>query len=306
MRPQEGAMDINKGIRAIIRSRLSFMLLFSLPLILASLFYIQQKIDIKRGRFQQVERFMFLPKGEYLKAAALGYDHLAADIIWLRAIQVIGEKRISAEGYNWIYHALDVITTLDPKFHYAYQVGGVVLATLGKKIDLSNALLEKGLKENPDVWQIPFYLGFNHFFYMDDYKKAAEFMTITSRLPGRPFYIPQLAATLYVEQGNPEVALEFLERAYKETEDERIKKEIENKTREVIVERDILFLESGVKRYIGTYKKDPETLDDLVKGGIINIIPKEPFGGYYYIVKETMEVKSSVKKERIRLHNAGK
>ncbi|MBI5745630.1 MAG: hypothetical protein HZA13_01340 [Nitrospirae bacterium] len=249
---------------------------------------------------------MFLPKGEYLRTAALGYDQLVADIIWLQAIQVIGDKRISEEGYNWIYHALDVITTLDPKFDYAYQVGGVILSALGKKIDLSNALLEKGLKENPDVWQIPFYLGFNHFFYMDDYKKAAEYMTIVSRLPGRPFYIPQLAATLYVEQGNPEVALEFLERAYKETEDERIKKEIENKTREVIVERDILFLESGVKRYIGTYKKDPETLDDLVKGGIINIIPKEPFGGYYYIVKETMEVKSSVKKERIRLHSAGK
>ncbi len=282
------------------------MLLFSLPLILASLFYIQQKIDIKRGRFQQVEKFMFLPKGEYLKAAVLGYDQLAADIIWLQAIQVIGEKRISAEGYNWIYHALDVVTTLDPKFDYAYQVGGIVLSTLGNKIDLSNAILEKGLKENPDVWQIPFYLGFNHFFYMDDYKKAADYMTIASGLPGRPFYIPQLAATLYVEEGSPEVALEFLERAYKETEDERIKKEIENKTREVMVARDIIFLEGGVKRYIEVYKKNPESLEDLVTGKIIDMIPKEPFGGYYYIDKENDEIKSSMKKERMRLHGKPK
>ena len=278
------------------------MLFFSLPLILASLLYIQQKIDIRRERFQHVERFMFLPKGEYLKTAALGYDQLVADIVWLQAIQVIGDKRISEEGYKWIYHAVDVVTTLNPKFDYAYQVGGVVLSALGNKIDMSNALLEKGLKENPNVWQIPFYLGFNHFFYMDDYKKAADYMTIASRLPGRPFYIPQLAATLHVEQGNPEVALEFLERAYKETEDERIKKEIENKTREVMVARDIIFLEGGVKRYIEIYKKNPESLEDLVTGKIIDMIPKEPFGGFYYTDKETNEIKSSIKGQRIKLH----
>lgn len=279
------------------------MLFFS-PLILASLLYIQQKIDIRRDNFQQIERFMFLPKGEYLKTAVLGYDQLAADIVWLQAIQVIGDKRISEEGYSWIYHALDVVTTLDPKFHYAYEVGGVILSTLGKKIDLSNTLLEKGLKENPNVWQIPFYLGFNHFFYMDDYKKAAEYMTIASRLPGRPSYIPQLAATLHVEQGNPEVALEFLERAYKETEDERIKKEIENKTREVMVARDIIFLEGGIKRYVEIYKKNPESLEDLVTGKIIDMIPKEPFGGFYYIDKETNEIKSSIKGQRIKLHKS--
>ncbi|MEK7279179.1 MAG: tetratricopeptide repeat protein, partial [Nitrospirota bacterium] len=73
---------------------------------------------------------MFLPKGEYLKPAALGYDQLVADIVWLQAIQVIGDKRISEEGYNWIYHALDVVTTLNPKMDYAYQVGGIVLSAL--------------------------------------------------------------------------------------------------------------------------------------------------------------------------------
>ena len=280
------------------------MLFFSLPLILAFIFYVQQEIDLKRDENRQVERFMFLPKGEYLKTAALGYNHLVADVIWLRTIQVIGDKRISEEGYNWIYHALDVVTTLDPKFDYAYQAGGIVLSALGKKIELSNSILEKGLKENPDVWQIPFYLGFNHFFYMDDYKTAADYMTIASRLPGRPFYVPQLAATLYVEQGNPEVALEFLERAYKETEDERIRKEIENKTKEVMVERDIIFLEGGVKRYIEIYRKDPESLEDLVTGKIIDMIPKEPFGGFYYTDKETNEIKSSIKGQRIKLHKS--
>jgi tetratricopeptide (TPR) repeat protein len=286
------------------RPKESLILFLILPIIATSITFVQNEIDLKSDENKKIERFMFLPKGEYLKTAAIGYDQLVADVIWLRAIQVVGEKRISEEGYDWIYHALDVVTTLDPKFHYAYQVGGVILSTLGNKIDLSNAILEKGLRENPDVWQIPFYLGFNHFFHLDDYKKAAEYMTIASELPGRPFYVPGLAATLYIEEGDPEVALEFLERAYKETEDERIKKEIENKTREVIVARDIIFLEGGVKRYIEIYKKNPESLEDLVTGKIIDMIPKEPFGGFYYTDKETNEIKSSIKGQRIKLHKS--
>lgn len=281
------------------RSYIQFLLL---PFFMASIFYIQQGIDLKAGTAKKVERFMFLPKGEYLKIAALEYDQLVADAIWLQAIQVIGEKQISEEGYNWIYHALDVATTLDPRFDYVYQVGGIVLSALGNKIDLSNALLKKGFRENPDIWQIPFYLGFNHFFYMDEYKKAADYLAAAAKLPGHPQYVPELAATLYVKGGNPEAALEFLTKVYMETDDERIKKEIDDKAKGVIIERDILFLEGGVKRYIEIYKKAPENLADLVTGRIINIIPKEPFGGYYYIDKETKEIKSSIKKKRMQLH----
>lgn len=285
----------------------SIILIFLLLLlILAPISYIQQEIDLKRGGISQAERFMFLPKGDYLKAASLEYDQLVADAIWLQAIQVIGEKRITEEGYSWIYHALDVVTTLDPKFDYAYQVGGIILSAIGKKIDMSNTLLEKGLKENPDIWQIPFYLGFNHFFYMDKYKEAADYMAMASRLPGHPEYLPHLAARLYVQAKDPDIALEFLARMHQETKDEKVKKEIEERAKEVMIERDILFLDGGVKRYIEIYKKDPGSLEDLVAGGIINMIPKEPFGGYYYIDKETKEIKSSVKKERMRLHKSSK
>lgn len=290
----------------VIGLKRSLILPFLLPLIITSLFYLQKGIDLKKVAVSQAERFIFLPKGEYLKTASLGYDQLVADAIWLQAIQVIGEKMITEEGYDWIYHAIDLVTTLDPRFDYAYQVGGIVLSALGKKIDMSNALLEKGLRENPDIWQIPFFLGFNHFFYMDDYKRAADYMSMASKLPGHPEYLPLLATRLYVQAKDPDIALEFLARMHQETKDEKVKKKIEERAKEVMIERDILFLEGGVKRYIEIYKKDPDRLEDLVAGGIINMTPKEPFGGYYYIDKETKEIKSSVKKERMRLYKSPK
>src|SRR3990170_7095555 len=163
------------------------------PIVL-SIYMTQTYIERHKGIEQRIEKVMFLPKGEYLKPAVIGYEQLVGDIIWLRTIQVIGDKVVTPKGYDWVYHAMDVVTTLDPKFAYAYQFGGVTLSELGNRPDMSNMLLEKGLKENPEVWQIPFYLGFNNFFHLHNYEKAAKYMSIASELPGHPEYLPKLAS----------------------------------------------------------------------------------------------------------------
>ncbi|MBI5756117.1 MAG: hypothetical protein HZA12_04250 [Nitrospirae bacterium] len=278
---------------------------FVIPLMAAlafSLYIIQHQIAGYKGMEKKIEEFVILPKGEYLKPAVIGYEQLAADIIWLQAIQVIGEDTVTPKGYDWIYHALDVVTTLDPKFAYAYQLGGVTLSVLGKVPEKSNALLLKGMRENPDVWQIPFYIGFNSFFYLNDYRSAAEYMAKASKLPGHPAYLPKLAARLYVQAGDPDVALEFLLRMYKETGDEKVRAILEQRIKEVIVERDARFLEEAVRRSKDVYKAYPEKLIELVERGIITGVPREPFGGYYYFNPEDGRVYSSVVKERMRVY----
>lgn len=269
----------------------------------ALLIYLTQvQLEGYKGIDAKIEEFMFLPKGEYLKPLVLGYEQLVADVVWLRTIQVLGDKVVTPQGYDWAYHALDVVTTLDPKFAYAYQLGGVNLSALGNRPDLSNLLLEKGMRENPDVWQIPFYLGFNNFFYLNDFTSAAEYMAIASKLPGRPAYLPKLAARLYVQAGEPAVALDFLTRLYRETEDEKVRATLEQRIREVTVERDARFLENAIRRFREVYDRDPEDLGELIGKKIITEIPREPFGGYYYLNKDDGRVYSSVIKERMRLY----
>lgn len=283
----------------------NYLRYFLIVPIAVSIYTIQINIDIHKGIEQRVEEFIRLPNGEYLKPLTLGYEQLVSDIIWLSAIQVIGDKVVTSMGYDWVYHALDVVTTLDPKFSYAYQLGGITLSTLGKRPDLSNKLLEKGVKENPDVWQIPFYIGFNNFFYLANFEAAAEYMEKASKLPGHPAYLPQLAARLYVQAGNPNVALEFLSRMYKETEDEKVKLALEQRIKEVIVERDARFLENAVMRYKDLYKVYPDDLTNLVKVGIIQNIPQEPFGGYYYLNHNDGRIYSSVIKARMKVYGKG-
>lgn len=285
----------------LLRFRHYLLSLLIVPVALL-IYLVQVQVEGYKGIEAKIEEFMFLPRGEYLKPLVLGYEQLVGDIIWLRTIQILGDKMVTPEGYGWSYHALDVVTTLDPKFAYAYQLGGVHLSVLGNRPDLSNLLLEKGMKENPDVWQIPFYLGYNLFFYLNDFKSAAEYMAKASELPGHPEYLPRLASRLYVQAGNPDVALDFLTRIYKETEDENIRKTLEKRIKEIIVERDARFLEDAIRRYREVYNIDPQDLRDLIEKEIITEIPKEPFGGYYYLNKVDRKVYSSMIKERMRIY----
>ncbi|MCC7203286.1 MAG: hypothetical protein IT393_11585 [Nitrospirae bacterium] len=251
---------------------------------------------------KKIEGFAALPKGEYLKAAVIGYEQLTADIIWLQVVQVIGDDTVTPDGYEWIYHALDVVTTLDPKFDYAYQLGGITLSALGNAPEKSNALLYKGMRENPDVWQIPFYIGFNNFFYLNEYGKAAEYMARASELPGHPEYLPKLASRLYVQAGDPDVALDFLLKMYKESGDDKVRITLDRRIKEVTVERDALFLEEAIKKYKAVFKAYPERLIELVERGIIVELPAEPLGGYYYFNPEDGRVYSSVVKDRMKVY----
>ncbi len=285
----------------LIRIR-ELKLLVLIPLWVGSLFFVERHIELARKDRQAPPHIFCLFKGKYLKLASLGHEELLADLLWLRALQYIGDKEAEKRGYPHLYPLLDIITDLDPRFSHVYEAGGVVLSIWARKTEESIKLLEKGFKENPQVWRIPFYLGFNYFFYKKDYQRAACYISKASFLPGRPEYLPRLASRLYIEAKRPEVALDFLSRVYENTDSERVKEEISKRIKEVVVERDIVKLESGVALYKEKFGKGPKSLEDLVSVGILSSLPPEPFGGYYYLDHKKGIVMSSQIKERMKIY----
>jgi tetratricopeptide (TPR) repeat protein len=270
-------------------------------LLLACVGWLQGELDRRQDRtVVQIEGLAQLPKGEYLKPALLGYHHLGADILWLRLIQVIGKKRNSADEYEWMYHALDVITTLDPQYAYAYYAGGIILGDLANRPDLSNRLLEKGVKSNPEIWNIPFLLGYNYYFLLGDPAKGADYIMKAARLPDGPSYLPGLATRMAAEAGNPDTALAFLEARLTDTQDSEMREFLANRMKEVIIERDIRMLENAVEAYRTQHRALPATLTDLVVAGALPILPQEPFGGDYRLDPKTGSVSSSTHPERLR------
>jgi tetratricopeptide (TPR) repeat protein len=270
-------------------------------LLLACVGWLQGELDRRQDRMVvQIEGLAQLPKGEYLKPALLGYHHLGADFLWLRLIQVIGKKRNSADEYEWMYHALDVITTLDPQYAYAYYAGGVILGDLANRPDLSTRLLEKGVNANPEVWNIPFLLGYNYYFLLGDPDKGAEYIMKAARLPDGPSYLPGLATRMAAEAGNPDTALAFLEARLADTQDPEMREVLASRMKEVIIERDLLILERAVEAYRTQYQTLPATIADLVAAGALPDLPQEPFGGDYRLDPKTGSVSSSTHPDRLR------
>ena len=163
----------------------SVMIAVSIGLLLLAMVVVQHELDARGRTTEMAEELGFLPRGEMLKPVLLGYHHVGADLLWLRIVQVLGDSHVGSSGWEWLNHALDVITTLDPQYVYAYDAGGTVLTELANRVDWSNRLLEKGVQENPTAWRLPFGLAYNHFFYLQDYMQAADYMAQAAKLPDR-------------------------------------------------------------------------------------------------------------------------
>ena len=281
----------------------SVMIAVSIGLLLLAVVAIQHELDDARGRTTEMaEELRLLPRGEILKPALLGYHHVGADLLWLRIVQVLGESHVSSSGWEWLNHALDVITTLDPQYVYAYDAGGTVLADLANRVDWSNRLLEKGAQENPTAWRLPFLLAYNHFFHLQDYVQAAKYMAQAARLPGHPAYVPGLAARLYVEGKNPQFALSYLETLMRETHDASMREILEKRYKEVLIEWHIQVLQQALEQYTQKVGAPPSDLAALVRQGLISALPQEPFEGEYRIEKETGRITSTTHPERMRLY----
>lgn len=271
-------------------------------LLVVGLHLLQVSTDEQRAATPKLQRFMYLPQGEYLRVAVLGYEQVAADLLWIQAIQAMGERKVTEEAGHWIYRALDVITTLDPQFVRVYEAGGVALVTLVVLVEESNRILEKGAQHNPDYWALPFLLGFNYYFELRDDAKAADYIARASRLAGAPTYLAGFATRLYASAREPQVAIDFLAQMYEQTTDENVKRVLEARVREALAERDLQLLEEAIGRYRERYRRAPARLEDLVGPGLLRELPREPFGGRYVYDPQTQTVRSSEMKERLKVY----
>lgn len=240
-----------------------------------------------------------LPKGEdtayiipspILKITALEYKGLASDLMFLRSIVFFGStlerektSAVKESEWAWIYNTLNASTDLDPYFFDPYYFGQAQMTWGVNMIRETNALLEKGTSYRDWDWMLPFFIGFNHFYFLQENDKASEYLMEASKRPGASSMLASLATRLAYKGSRTENAIIFLRQILKDTTDEWLKKEYE--TRLTALEK-ILFLEKAVTVYNERFEKAPSKLDDLVTAGIIRAVPEDPYGGKFYIDME--------------------
>jgi len=247
------------------------------------------------------EDSLYITSGTAMRRMTAGYNALAADLYWIRAIQYFGgiKRRMAAappaiagsydvrSEYRLLYPMLDLTTTLDPRFNIAYRFGAIFLAEASPggpgRPDLAIALLQKGLRERPDKWEYMQDIGFVHYWWYQDYQAAAEWFDRASQIPGAPWWLRSLAATTLAQGGDRQSSRLMWEAIRQSAEIDWLRRDAERRLMQLGALDQIDALQKIVDRLTASAGQPPSDWLPLVRARLLAGIPVDPAGAPYEI-----------------------
>lgn len=209
-----------------MKPRVAALLLLALvPALVAT----QQGIDARLGSFRAQEESLYLWSGRQVKTMAPGFENLLADLYWLRTVQYFGGQRVYAKDkkFELLEPLIEITTTLDPRLEIAYRYGAIFLSEpnpvgAGRPQE-GVAFLQRGMENLPQSWRLRQDLGFFTHLFLGDSVRAAQILKEASRVPGAPYWLETLGASLLAKGGDRRAARSMWQQMYDQAEPGAIK-----------------------------------------------------------------------------------
>jgi hypothetical protein len=246
----------------------------------------------------QREDYVVTIPAPVVKIAAMEFQGVVSDVLFLNAMVFIGgaqqrpeRPRIKEWEWKWFVNTLENATELDPYFFDPYYYANAFLPWDAGMVAEANRLLEKGSHYRDWDWMLPFFIGFNEFFFLENNSKAAEYLMEASRRPeGNPMFA-SIASRMALKGNKTETAVLFLEELYQKTEDPGLKTHYSTRLKAL---RARLIIEKAAEIYKKRFGRMPDSVETLVKRNILVRLPEDPYGGSFYLdaegnVKSTTE-----------------
>jgi hypothetical protein len=233
------------------------------------------------------EATTFVIPSPILRITALEFRGLASDFMFLKALVFLGsayERQETPRVKEWewrnLYNILVASTDLDPYFYDPYYFANANLTWSAGLVKETDTLLEKGSRYRVWDWSLPFWLGFNQFYFLQETDKASEYLMEASRRPGGSPLYASLAARIAYKGRKTENAILFLEELLRGTQDYDERKYYQTRLEAL---QAIQYLETSVDKYKTKFGKVPADINDLAIKKIISNIPKDPYGGKFFL-----------------------
>ena len=230
---------------------------------------------------ERISPLLYLPSGRYLKAAALGFDPILADALYLWSIQYYSNYRVQ-DRYRYLEHIYrDVITELDPHYIDPYLIGSMIMTAEAHEPEMALRLLDKGIAQNPGDWILPFEAGYLCYSGIKDYARAARYFEMALRSPDVHPAVRRFHAEMYNRAGDARTSLREWGSIWQSTDDPYVRTVAWNHVHDLRVEVDLTTLREAIARFIAARGRRPARLEDLVAAGIVDALPVDPEGGAY-------------------------
>ena len=206
---------------------------------------LREALTLRAGWPREADTLV-MPPLQVLRLLSFGHTEMAADLVAARANVYFGSQVASRGEQRWLARTLNTAVDLDPRFHRLYLRGAAMLVYNGRDINVesllgANQLLERGGREFPGDWELPFQRGFNLLFELpklvgeddpralDWRQQGVEALRQATLLDGVPPWLPSLAARMLTKEGGEELAIRHLEQTFEVTSDPATRAEIAGK-----------------------------------------------------------------------------
>jgi hypothetical protein len=192
-----------------------------------------------------------LPPPRVLRAMAFGFNEVGADMLWIRTIAYFTDHYASDHDLRHLRLHLSNILELDPHFKPVYRYGAAMMMSQGYRQTNEQVLgaidlLERGHEVFPEDWLMPFHIGA---YYMSELhsrdpaqrarwrRQGADWVRRAAILGADIPWLPGLAAKIYTEQGQRELAIQHLQELFLTTQDDEMKRQIMAKLKDLKAEQ---------------------------------------------------------------------
>ncbi len=242
-----------------------------------------------------LQEVLYIPSPKVLKYISLGYTGLMADIYWTRAVQYFGwHHRLKSRDYQLLAPLLDITTELDPHLIVAYQFGSIFLAQRppegAGEPEKAVQLVERGIRRNPNTWQLYYELGFLQYLELHDPAAAARSFDRGSEVPGAHPFLKVLAAAMAQHAGELGTARLLWMTTYETTPDAMIRDNALKHLRALRVDEDVTELDKLVAEFRQRTGREPTSIFELIQAGLLRGVPLDPLGHPYRLVNGRVEV----------------
>jgi tetratricopeptide (TPR) repeat protein len=254
-----------------------------IAILLAAAIAVQVVRDRGWTPYEPESSVMWLRSGAVAKRVALGFDDLAADIQWIRAVIYYGGRRRAEtrRTYDQLYPLLDLVTSLDPQFKAAYRFGSLFLSEPPPggpgRPDQAIAILERGIERDGD-WEYYQDIGFVHYWWRHDYQSAAEWFKRAAERPGAPNWLLGLAATTLAVGGSRDSSRQLWTELLNNVDAAYIRAQAEHRLKQLDAMDTIDVLSAALQRFRERTGRMPQSWQELAAAERWRGVPVDPAG----------------------------
>lgn len=236
---------------------------------------------------------MWIRSGPLAERLSLSFDSLVADVYWMRALIYYGDRHRSERGrsYALLNPLLELVTTLDPHFRVAYRFGAIFLTEPSPdgaaRPDFAIQLLERAIQQDQPRWEYFYDIGFVYYWWLQDYRKAAEWFSRAADRPGAAHWLRPLAATTLASGGDRRSSRMLWTELMNGPDTFWVRSNAEHRLKQL----DAMDTIDELNRFVGLFKarqkRPPRDWPEFAAAEGFRFIPDDPTGIPYALDPET-------------------